>query len=69
MLYLRSVSGTPVAVEVRGAAIADLPIGQEDQQTVTIELGGGARRLQVERHIDSKAIGRILDVLERPVLV
>ncbi|MER9745175.1 transposase [Mesorhizobium sp. M0187] len=31
---------------------------------VTIELGGG-RRLRVESDIDSEALGRILDVLER----
>ncbi|MBZ9974109.1 MULTISPECIES: transposase [unclassified Mesorhizobium] len=31
---------------------------------VTIELGG-ARRLRVESDIDSEALGRILDVLER----
>ncbi|MDX8463264.1 hypothetical protein [Mesorhizobium humile] len=31
---------------------------------VTIELGGG-RRLRVESDVDSEALGRILDVLER----
>ncbi|MQX88560.1 hypothetical protein [Sinorhizobium meliloti] len=31
---------------------------------VTIELGGG-RRLRVESDIDTEALGRILDVLER----
>ncbi|MGZ2505236.1 hypothetical protein EHI47_26335 [Rhizobium leguminosarum] len=31
---------------------------------VMIELGGG-RRLRVESHIDTDALGRILDVLER----
>lgn len=31
---------------------------------VTIELGGG-RRLRVESDVDTEALGRILDVLER----
>ncbi|WP_192384688.1 IS66-like element accessory protein TnpA [Mesorhizobium silamurunense] len=42
-----------------------LPISRPRKKSmVTIELGG-ARRLRVESDIDSEALGRILDVLER----
>ncbi|WP_292490909.1 hypothetical protein [Mesorhizobium sp.] len=37
---------------------------RKKSSTVTIELGGG-RRLRIESDIDSEALGRILDVLER----
>ncbi|MER9274983.1 hypothetical protein [Mesorhizobium sp. M0643] len=41
-----------------------IPRQRKKSSTVTIELGG-ARRLRVESDIDSEALGRILDVLER----
>ncbi|RWK55910.1 MAG: hypothetical protein EOR48_09805 [Mesorhizobium sp.] len=61
-----------VAVEVVEARPAPQPPAQQSPMSrsrkkssmVTIELGG-ARRLRVESDIDSEALGRILDVLER----
>ena len=42
------------------------PVARPRKKTsvVTIELGGG-RRIQVESDVDTEALGRILDVLER----
>ncbi|MET2833072.1 IS66-like element accessory protein TnpA [Mesorhizobium shangrilense] len=61
-----------VAVEVVEARPAPQPPAlqspisrsRKKSSMVTIELGG-ARRLRVESDIDSEALGRILDVLER----
>ncbi|RNJ42593.1 transposase [Mesorhizobium erdmanii] len=40
------------------------PLPRKKTSTVTIELGRG-RRIRVESDIDTEALGRILDVLER----
>ncbi|RWP16099.1 MAG: hypothetical protein EOR01_28195 [Mesorhizobium sp.] len=48
----------------QGRATADLSTAQEEQHG-KIELGG-VRRLRIES-IDTYALGRILDVLERPI--
>ncbi|MCF6113868.1 IS66-like element accessory protein TnpA [Mesorhizobium muleiense] len=41
-----------------------IPRSRKKSSMVTIELGGG-RRLRVESDVDTEALGRILDVLER----
>ncbi|BCG76144.1 hypothetical protein MesoLj113a_73020 [Mesorhizobium sp. 113-1-2] len=53
-----------VPVEVVEAQQSPISRSRKKSSIVTIELGG-ARRLRVESDIDSEALGRILDVLER----
>jgi len=48
----------------RGGATHIHPSSAPQPSIVTIELGGG-RRLRVESDVDTEALGRILDVLER----
>lgn len=53
-----------VPVEVVEAQPAPISRPRKKSSMVTIELGG-ARRLRIESDIDTEALGRILDVLER----
>ncbi|UIJ91754.1 hypothetical protein Q1M63_02905 (plasmid) [Sinorhizobium meliloti] len=54
----------PLPVPPTPAEPPSVPRSRKKTSMVTIELGGG-RRLRVESDIDTEALARILDVLER----